>query len=127
MSIRELLDKWASRRAEHSRLGSLVNADAIIGDVIADLEALDRDRSGDVGTLTEAAAYSGLHPDSIGRRIKKGKLKNHGSARRPLVRFADLPKRADAPPVAVMPSKRQDSASAASAIFDTLTARTRRA
>lgn len=99
MTIRDLLNKWASRRAELARLGSLVNADAICGDVVADLEELDRDRSTETVNLTEAAAISGLHPDSIARRIRRGTLKNYGSRHRPLVRVADIPKKATAAPV----------------------------
>lgn len=99
MTIRDLLEKWTSRKAEHSRLGSLVSADALIGDVLTDLEELDRDRSTETVNLTEAATISGLHPDSISRRIRRGKLKNYGSPHRPLVRVADLPKKATPAPV----------------------------
>lgn len=94
MNIRDLLTKWGERRKDLARLGASVNADAILGDVVADLEQLERDRSEETASLTEAAEYSGLHPDSLGRRIRKGTLKNYGTDRRPRVRLSDLSKRA---------------------------------
>jgi hypothetical protein len=48
-------------------------------------------------TLAEAATRSGYNRDSLARLVRRGKLRNYGTPRQPLVRANDLPKKAERP------------------------------
>jgi hypothetical protein len=117
VTIRDLLQKWAARRAELSRLNASVSADALLGDVLTDLEAVDTATTEATATLAEAARVSGLHPDTISRRIRKNKVRNYGTATRPRVRLSEIPERATTAPAkdAVAPAARESQSSASRA------------
>jgi hypothetical protein len=55
-------------------------------------------------SLTSAAARSGYHPDSLGRMIRRGTLRNVGSQSRPKVRACELPMKPGRTEPALMPS-----------------------
>lgn len=117
MNIRDLLTKWGERRKDLARLGANVSADALLGDVVADLEELERDRSEETASLSEAAEYSGLHPDSISRRIRKGTMKNYGTRARPRVRLSDLSKKvARGPDISPVAPRRAAASSTGAAL-----------
>src|SRR5687768_12250161 len=50
-------------------------------------------------TLIQAAERCGYHRESVARLVRRGKLRNYGTPRRPLVRASDLPKKAERPPL----------------------------
>jgi hypothetical protein len=94
VTAHELIARWKSRQDEWRRLGANVNGDAVASEIIADLEALATSRDAELLTPRQAAAKSGYHVESIGRLIRSGKLVNHGTPRRPLVKTSELPKKA---------------------------------
>lgn len=89
MTLDELGPKWESRAdalapyapaaAEAFRRAARELATAIAAGSSASL------------SLTEAAARSGFHADSIGRMIRRGALTNVGTPARPRVLVAELP------------------------------------
>jgi excisionase family DNA binding protein len=62
-----------------------------------ELERFARSHDDETLSREEAASLMGVHPDSISRLIRKGKLRNVGTARRPRIRRADLPARGARP------------------------------
>jgi hypothetical protein len=44
-------------------------------------------------SLTAAAIATGYHPDTLGRYIREGRLTNHGTPHRPLVRLGEVPRK----------------------------------
>jgi len=91
------------RRDEHARLGSMVSASALLDDVLKDFDKAAGEDD-DAIPVAEAAGILGMHPDSIGRLIRQGKVHRYGTKRRPRVRVADFGhRRQPAPLLSVAP------------------------
>lgn len=88
---------WRREAAELAKYGADGPARALTT-AAAELEAALREDGAETLSLTEAATVSGYSADHLGRLIRGGALVNAGTARRPRIRRADLPRRA--PPVA---------------------------
>jgi hypothetical protein len=111
MTIAELEQKWSTRRDEWRVLGVRVDGERIADEILADIRAVSM--SADEATLTpsEAAAVAGYHPESICRLIRKGKLRNFGTPRRPRVRVSELTSKAHARRAAVAKEDRSTACS----------------
>jgi hypothetical protein len=90
----ELNARWNAQLSEHRRLGSLVRAEAMLAEHIADLESLQESMNGRTSSLTDAALETGYHPGSIARMVKAGTVRNFGTKTRPRVRLSELPRKA---------------------------------
>lgn len=95
-TLAELEERWSRRRLEHQRLGSMVRADEIIADLLADFHELRVSTDAITLSLKDAATETGYHPGSIARMIKSKKVRNYGTVHRPRVRVAELPRKARA-------------------------------
>lgn len=94
MTAAELRDRWQRRLDEWRRLGVSVDGAKLAAEILADLDRLASDSADQLLSLSEAAALSGYHAESLARLIRQGKLTNHGTRRRPRLRCADLPHKA---------------------------------
>src|SRR5690349_11361133 len=83
--------QWESRRADAQRLGAMVSMAAVCDEVLASLNELRLGLAGETLTREQAAEAMGVHPDSVTRLVRKGKLTNVGSATRPRFKRSDLP------------------------------------
>ena len=92
-TIAEVTARWTARRAEWSRLGVRLDGEKLASEILADLTAIVTVERDTLLSVKAAAAETGYSADSLGRMIRVGKLENHGSKRRPLVRRDDLPRR----------------------------------
>ncbi len=92
-TIAEVAARWTARRAEWSRLGARLDGEKLASEILADLTAIVSVERDTLLSVKAAAAETGYSADSLGRMIRVGKLENHGSKRRPLVRRDDLPRR----------------------------------
>jgi hypothetical protein len=86
--------KWTTLRDEWSRRGFIAPVGQVIGELLADLEAVARDEGTELLTLTQAAERSGFHRDTLGRMVASGALQNMGRKNAPRVRAVDLPRKA---------------------------------
>lgn len=89
MEHRELLDRWR-RELEVLRRHGAVEAAATKETDIATLEAFDRQSADELLDLTSAALERGVHPDTVARYIKAGRLTDRGRPGSPRVRRGDL-------------------------------------
>jgi hypothetical protein len=85
-----LLEKWESRRAQYAYEGSLVVAERVVAEMLADLRATLESEQNGLVSLLEASRLTGYHPDTLGRRVKRGELQNYGRRHAPKVRVGDL-------------------------------------
>lgn len=90
MTLAELMTRWQSRREEYARLGVLLDGSKLAAEVLADLEALETADGDEELTLTDAAKECDMHPDSIGRAIREGRIDNCGRKNAPRVKRSDL-------------------------------------
>lgn len=90
MTRDELSAKWEHRAAEWARLGVLVNGAQLAAEILEDLHELEAKDADETLTLTDAAKELDMHPDSIGRAIRQGRLPNCGRPNAPRVRRGDL-------------------------------------
>lgn len=86
-----LIPDWRTR-AETIKPYAPAVAQAI-HDCADELERQQRADAVDLVSLKRAALISGYDAKSLGKMIKAGKLVNHGTVRRPLVRRGDLPRK----------------------------------
>jgi len=92
MTIAELRQAWTNRRDEWRKLGVQVDGARLAEEVLAELEQLAAADAEELLTLTDAAREAQLHPDSIGRAIRQGRIQNAGRQNAPRVRRGDLEK-----------------------------------
>ena len=90
MTLAELVTRWQSRRAEYARLGVLLDGAKLADEVLADLADLEAADAEETLTLSDAAKELDMHPDSIGRAIREGRLPNHGRKNAPRVKRGEL-------------------------------------
>ncbi len=79
------------RRAELARLGAFVQGDRLIDEILADLDAVEREHNGRLLKLCEAARASGYSADHLRVLIRAGKLTDYGRPHAPRVRLEELP------------------------------------
>ena len=92
-TIADVAARWTARRAEWGRLGVRLDGEKLASEILADLTAIVSVERDTLLSVRAADAETGYSADSLGRMIRVGKLENHGSKRRPLVRRDDLPRR----------------------------------
>lgn len=90
-SLAMLRAKWESRRAEHAHLSSMVSAERIIGDVLADLGELADAHALDAVSLKEASAIGGYSMDRLQHIVAAGEIDNIGRKGKPKIRRGDVP------------------------------------
>src|SRR5687767_9404985 len=95
MSPLDLVTAWRSE-AEHLRPFNAGAAHAF-DQAARELEEALTTAENPLLTLIQASTHSGYHRESLARLVRRGKLRNYGTPRRPLVRAADLPKKAERP------------------------------
>jgi hypothetical protein len=78
--------------------GTLVDAAAVYGRILADIEALEEASANQLLTYDEAARESGLSPRQLARLAEAGKVDYVGSNRGRRFRRGSLPKRGSKPP-----------------------------
>jgi hypothetical protein len=69
----------------------------------AELESLAREVGERAVTLREAQELSGFSYSALEKMVRRGRLPNAGTKRRPRLRVADLPRKAGAPPIEAGP------------------------
>jgi hypothetical protein len=95
MILDELRQRWRSE-AEHLRPYNAGAAHAYES-AARDLEEALTTSQNPLLSLAQAAEQSGYHRESLARMVRKGRLRNYATSRRPLVRAQDLPKKAERP------------------------------
>jgi hypothetical protein len=85
--------RLVGRRAELARLGALVQGDRLIDEILADLDAMEREARGKLVKLSEASRACGYTADHLRVLIRAGKLTDHGRPHAPRVRLDELPKK----------------------------------
>lgn len=100
--IRDLLARW---EADAALLESVAGAGqaAVFRRCARELEAEMEAEGQEALTLEAAGKESGYHKDSLTRLMRKGKIPNVGKPHAPLIRRADLPRKAsDLTPASLM-------------------------
>lgn len=92
-SFAALRQKWVGLRDAFLQFKTSVDGAELAGQVLTDLDALEKAQDAEALSLREAAAISGYHPESLSRLVRRGKLTNVGSPRRPRLLRAELPKK----------------------------------
>jgi hypothetical protein len=90
MTFDELRSTWTHRRDEWRKLGVQVDGARLAEEVLAGLDQLAGADADELLSLTDAAREKQLHPDSIGRAIRQGRIRNAGRPNAPRVRRGDL-------------------------------------
>lgn len=102
-SARESLRaRLVGRRIELARLGALVQGERLIDEILADLDAVEREEGGRLLKLSEASESCGYTADHLRVLIRAGKLSDYGRPHAPRVRIDELPVKPGhaAPPLA---------------------------
>lgn len=92
----DLLAKWEARRAELARLDAHVSANALLTEILVDLNRLAAEPER-LLTPTQAAQLTGYHHESIARMVRDGKVNNYGRKHSPRVKLSELPTKPKAP------------------------------
>lgn len=91
MTRTELLARWRTRRDEWRCLATLVDAAALIDQLLADLTDVFDSEQEIVLTLDDAAVRSGYSRDHLARLIRQHRIPNSGRRGAPRIRLGDLP------------------------------------
>jgi hypothetical protein len=97
--------RLVGRRAELARLGALVQGDRLIDEILADLDAVEREVKGKLVKLSEASRACGYTTDHLRVLIRAGKLTDYGRPHAPRVRLDELPKKPGHNAGAVTPAR----------------------
>jgi hypothetical protein len=97
--------RLVGRRAELARLGALVQGDRLIDEILADLDAIEREVRGKLVKLSEASRACGYTPDHLRVLIRAGKLTDYGRRHAPRVRLDELRKKPGHQPSALTPAR----------------------
>lgn len=84
---------WREQATELRSWGAEPQA-TLLDRVADELDAAFARQNDKTVTLTEAARFSGYHPDSLGRLVRDGDIPNAGRKHAPRVRLGDLPRKA---------------------------------
>lgn len=87
----QILERWATRKNEWSRLRAQVDGSAVAAEVIADIEAQTFAKANEPLTLGIAAEESGYSTDHLSRLIREGRLNNLGRKGSPRIARGELP------------------------------------
>src|SRR5688572_20403250 len=90
MTLAELRQAWTHRRDEWRKLGVQVDGARVAEEILTELEQLAAADADELLTLTDAARECGMHPDSIGRAVREGRIPNAARPNAPRVRRGDL-------------------------------------
>lgn len=91
-----LVSQWREEVDTLRKRGA--TAQAVTLESCADeMETALREREDDLFNLTEAAQISGYSREHLGRLVREGKIRNAGRSSAPMIRRADLPKKATLP------------------------------
>jgi hypothetical protein len=88
--LADLRRRLEAKREEFRRYDALVNGALLCEDILRDLEAVERADAVETLDRRQAADLMEVHPDSITRAIRCGRLENVGTRRRPRVRKVDV-------------------------------------
>lgn len=91
MTHDDIIARWEARLAEWRQFKSQVDGAKVCEEVLEDFRAWQDAEENQLISLTDAARSSGYSREHLGRLVREGKIANHGSVQRPLVRRADLP------------------------------------
>lgn len=83
--------RLVGRRAELARLGALVHGDRLVDEILADLDAVEREEGSRLVKLSEASQACGYTADHLRVLIRAGKLTDYGRPHAPRVRLGELP------------------------------------
>lgn len=97
--------RLVGRRAELARLGALVQGDRLIDEILADLDAIEREVRGMLVNLSEASRACGYTADHLRVLIRTGKLTDYGRRHAPRVRLDELPKKPGHQAAALTPAR----------------------
>jgi hypothetical protein len=89
-SIDNLAAWWRVRAAELRRLAAAEGPATAYERAADELEAALLAEGDKLLTVSQAAALTGRHPDTVGSAIRDGRLTNHGVKHRPRVQRAEL-------------------------------------
>lgn len=90
----EFLSRWRSRCHELRQVGALVNAAALLEEVLADVNAVMAAETEHLLNLQQAARESGYSAEHLGRLVREGRIPNAGRPNAPRIRLRDLPRKA---------------------------------
>lgn len=92
--IRDVIERWQKKRGELAGYKAQVDGAALVGEMLADLDAL---ADGEAAvSLPVARAETGYSTDHLSRLIKDGKLTNYGRKHAPRVRLSECPRKRSA-------------------------------
>lgn len=95
-TLQQLVTEWKREALTlRQRYADDVRA-TLIETLAAELKEVLHAGGNEVVNLTRAAELTGYKADTLGKMIRQGKLENVGRKNAPLVRVADLPRRASA-------------------------------
>ena len=86
--------RWVQRGEEFQRYRATVDGSTLCREFVAELEQLAGTDGQELVGLEEAARRSGYTADHIGRMVRNGKIPNLGRRGAPLLRMADVPRKA---------------------------------
>lgn len=93
-SMRDVIERWQAKRAELARYHAQVDGEALVAEMLADLDAL---ADGEAAvSLPVAGNETGYSTDHLSRLIKEGKLTNYGRKHAPRVRLSECPRKSSA-------------------------------
>jgi hypothetical protein len=90
-----LIVHWREQAAQYDRDGQ--SGGRLLTRVAKELETAIGEVDNPLLTLKQASGVSGYHRESLARMIRRLRLRNYGTPRKPLVRAADLPRKAVKP------------------------------
>src|SRR5690348_263501 len=79
------------RRYELALLGALVKGELLVDEILAELDAIERESNRELLKLSQAACVCGYTADHLRALIKAGKLTDYGRPHAPRVRRDELP------------------------------------
>lgn len=112
-TVANVIERWRERQAEFARWDALVDGAKLLGELLADLEAVEH--SDTPVSLSIAAAQSGYSADHLSRLIRSGKLRDYGRKHAPRVRLSETPTK---PRLAVSGPKLYDPAADARSLVE---------
>jgi hypothetical protein len=93
MTRRELTEKWQALRRDFDRVAAHVNGAKVVGEFLADLDAMENSEGYETLSMQQAATLSGYSAEHIARLVRTGLLPNCGRKNKPLIRRSDLPRK----------------------------------
>ena len=92
-SLRDVVDRFRSMRAEYARVSASVDGAKIMDLVLREIEQAETTEATQPLGLSDASRESGYSTAHLSRLLRSGTLPNAGRKGKPLIRIGDLPKR----------------------------------